>query len=154
MHIEPHLYSEILKVMPIPCVDIIAIDPDEKVLLLLRKNEPAAGQWWFPGGRVLFNEKRVDAAKRKFKEECGIIANQFEEIGTFDLFFNISPEVSIHSITTLFRVEIARGSKIKIDSQSEEACFFSPIDLDCNLSSFVYNGIVSCISSLDTEYKE
>jgi colanic acid biosynthesis protein WcaH len=155
MNIEPCLYREILKVMPIPCVDIIAIDADRNVLLLRRMNEPAVGQWWFPGGRVLFNEKRVDAAKRKLKEECGLVANKFEEVGTYDLFFNINAGVTIHSITTLFKVEIALGSSIQIDSQSDEARLFSSLELlDLNLSSFIYNGIMTCISGIDAANKK
>ncbi len=118
-------------------------------------NEPAAGQWWFPGGMVLFNEKRIDATKRKLKEECGLVVNQFEEVGIYDLFFNINAGVSIHSITTLFKVEIAPGSSIQIDSQSDQTCLFSSLELlDLNLSSFLYNGVMTCISGIGTANKK
>jgi ADP-ribose pyrophosphatase YjhB (NUDIX family) len=63
MNVEPRLFREILKAMPIPCVDIIALDLGKKALLLRRKNEPAAGQWWFPRGGVLFNEKSCRRGK-------------------------------------------------------------------------------------------
>lgn len=87
MQVSEGLYSQILQVMPIPCVDLLVVNHIGDILLLLRKNEPAAGQWWFPGGRVLFGERREDAAKRKLEEECSICATQFKEIGTYDQFF-------------------------------------------------------------------
>jgi ADP-ribose pyrophosphatase YjhB (NUDIX family) len=138
MFVAQELYSQILRVMPIPCVDLLVVDEDEKVLLLLRKNEPAAGQWWFPGGRVLFGERREEAAKRKLEEECGITATRFQEIGTFDLLFQINPDVCIHSITTLFKVRVVRGSKIRLDHQSDDARWLCSADwAKYELDSFV-----------------
>ena len=90
MWVSEELYSQILQVMPIPCVDLLVVNEAGKVLLLLRKNEPAAGQWWFPGGRILFGELRCESAKRKLEEECALFSTQIQEIGTFDLIFNIT----------------------------------------------------------------
>jgi 8-oxo-dGTP diphosphatase len=146
------LYSQILQAMPIPCVDLLVMDSAGNVLLLLRKNEPAAGQWWFPGGRVLFGEKREDAARRKLEKECGLVATQFEEVGTFDLFFNIAQDACVHSITTLFKVQVARESTIRLDNQSEEARWFTPCEwLEYELSPFIYNGISACISGVGSK---
>jgi 8-oxo-dGTP diphosphatase len=139
MFVAEELYSQILQVMPIPCVDLLISDNAGNVLLLLRKNEPAADQWWFPGGRVWFGEKREDAAKRKLKEECGLVATTFQEIGTFDLFFNIGQDVRVHSITTLFRAHIARDNEIQIDHQSLKARWLSPHEwLKNKLHPFIY----------------
>jgi len=126
MHIERTLYDKILQVMPIPCVDLLVFDKSGRVLLLLRKNEPAAGQWWFPGGRVLFGELRCDAAKRKLEEECGVFSTQFQEIGTFDVLFNVAPNESVHSITTLFKVLVENECTVRLDQQSCDACWLSP----------------------------
>jgi colanic acid biosynthesis protein WcaH len=142
MFVAEELYSQILRVMPIPCVDLLVTDDAGNVLLLLRKNEPAAGQWWFPGGRVLFGEKREDAARRKLEEECGLVAAQFEEIGTFDLFFDIGQNESVHSITTLFKVQVARESNIRLDHQSDAARWLTPDEwLECGLHPFIYKPI-------------
>ena len=125
MFIPEELYSQILQVMPIPCVDLLVVDGFGNVLLLLRKDEPAAGQWWFPGGRVLFGESREEAAKRKLMDECGLVATQFDEIGTHDLFFDIAHGVRLHSVTTVFMAKVARESNIQLDSQSLEAKWLS-----------------------------
>jgi colanic acid biosynthesis protein WcaH len=65
------LYRRILETMPIPCV-AIAIVAGGSVLLVMRKDPPARGQWWLPGGRVLKGEMMRDAALRKAHEEVGI----------------------------------------------------------------------------------
>ena len=123
MHIEQSLYDQILRMMPIPCVDVMVFDEADKVLLLKRKNEPALGQWWFPGGRVLFGETREEAARRKLLEECGLVATRLLELSTFELFFNIAPGALVHSITTLFKVQVGCESTVRVDCQSDEACW-------------------------------
>lgn len=138
MFVAEELYTQILQVMPIPCVDLLITDGAGNVLLLLRKNEPAAGQWWFPGGRVLFGEKREDAAKRKLEEECGLVATQFEEIGTFDLLLDTGQDACAHFITTLFKALLARESNIRLDHQSQEARWLTAHEwLECKLPTFV-----------------
>jgi ADP-ribose pyrophosphatase YjhB (NUDIX family) len=123
MYIEQALYDQILQVMPIPCVDILVVDKSDRVLLLRRKNEPAAGQWWFPGGRVLFGEKREDAARRKLKEECGLVSSEVSELGTFDIIFNDKAEKTVHSITSLFKFRVDKVGDLTLDKQSSDACW-------------------------------
>ncbi len=45
---------------------------ENRVLLVQRKNEPAAGQWAVPGGRVNRGETLKAAAERELFEETGI----------------------------------------------------------------------------------
>lgn len=124
MQIASDLYEQILGQMPIPCVDLLVLDDDDNVLMLLRRNEPAMGQWWFPGGRVLKLESRREAAERKLEEECGLRSSSWEELGTFDLLFPLPerPE-TVHSITTLFRTRVTGHHQFQIDSQSEQAAW-------------------------------
>ena len=83
--IPDDIYSLIVRSMPISCVDLLVEDQEGKVLLVKRAYEPAKGQWWFPGGRIHYQELRHKAAKRKLKEECGLIAEDFTEIGTYEV---------------------------------------------------------------------
>ena len=69
--ISRELYSQILEHMPIPAVDFVLVH-NHQVLLALRKDEPAKGQWWIPGGRVLKNETLETAVKRKALQEVGV----------------------------------------------------------------------------------
>ena len=138
MLIPEELYSQILQVLPIPCVDLLIVDDAGNVLLVRRKYEPAVGQWWFPGGRVLFGELRRDAAKRKLGEECGLSSAKFEELGTFDVFLDLPANRRAHSITTLFRVQTGCTPTIRLDHQSSDARWLSPQQwLKHRLHSFV-----------------
>jgi ADP-ribose pyrophosphatase YjhB (NUDIX family) len=150
MWISEALYSQILQVMPIPCVDLMVVDDAGKVLLLLRKNEPAADQWFFPGGRVQFGEQRRDAAKRKLEEECGLVSTQFQEIGTFDILFNDAPKPRIHSITTLFKVRVGSGHGVRLDHQSREACWLTAREwLERELHPFIRESLAEMLKCLN-----
>ena len=61
------LYDKIVKYMPIPSVEAIIVR-DGKLLFLRRKNSPAKGQWWFPGGRIRRGESIEEALLRDVKE--------------------------------------------------------------------------------------
>lgn len=151
MLVSEKMYSRILRVMPIPCVDLLVVDNAGGVLLLLRRNAPAAGQWWFPGGRVQFGEQRRDAAKRKLEEECGLSSTQFQEIGTFDLFFDIGTNKRAHSITTLFKVEVGPNRSIRLDHQSREASWLTPREwLGRELHPFVRSGLSAIVAGADS----
>jgi 8-oxo-dGTP pyrophosphatase MutT (NUDIX family) len=65
------LYNRILRTVPITCIDV-AIVANGAVLLVKRKDAPARGKWWVPGGRVYKGEMMKDAAIRKCREEVGI----------------------------------------------------------------------------------
>ena len=119
--IPDELYERILRSMPIPCVDALVVDSSDRVLLLQRKNEPARGEWWFPGGRVLHFESRTDAVTRKIREECGLTPQEVREVGTYEIFFH-----SVHSITTMFEVRASSDEPLTLDEQSSAAEWRTP----------------------------
>ena len=128
MNIPDTLYRQICGVMPIPCVDLLVTDPLGHVLLVERKNEPAAGQWWFPGGRVHLNETRQATALRKLKEECNLEPTAIKEIGTFDVILEAnSPGVANHGITTLFQMRVSE-TEVQLDNQSRASSWRLPFD--------------------------
>jgi colanic acid biosynthesis protein WcaH len=151
--IEDKLYEKILQVMPISCVDLLVMDEFGRILLLRRKNEPAAGQWWFPGGRVQFKETRTQAARRKLKEECGLESFHMEELGTDDALFEMPDDLnSRHCIATLFRALVRSGENIVLDQQSYDYDWRMPGEwLSDSLHFLVKRGIVIGTTSQDVE---
>lgn len=123
--IRPELYNIVLKSLPVPCVDLLVINAANEILLVKRKNAPAKGKWWLPGGRIFFAERRIDTAKRKLKEECGLEADDYKEITDFEFIFNAAGEQMLHSITTLYEVKVTEQNVI-IDDQSLEYSWKSP----------------------------
>lgn len=100
--IPQKLYFQILENVPIACVDI-AIVAQGAVLLVKRKDPPARGQWWVPGGRVLKGEMMKDTATRKAREEVGIECHVGPIIHTAETIFPDGPgDIPVHSINSCF----------------------------------------------------
>jgi len=140
--IEERLYQQIRQVMPIPCVDVLVTDENGRVLLLKRANRPAAGQWWFPGGRVHFLEKRMDAVSRKLKEECCLTMTHADSMGTFDMIFTEREgRTGHHGITTLFHTRVRR-TQVTLDRQSQQYAWRTIAEWKTEpLHPFVRNGL-------------
>jgi len=63
--------------MPIPITPLLTVDavikiPDEKIVLVKRKNPPFQGQFALPGGFVEVGETAEEACKREAFEETNI----------------------------------------------------------------------------------
>ncbi|MFB9686308.1 NUDIX hydrolase [Amycolatopsis plumensis] len=56
----------------IRCVGGIAFDPQGRLLLIRRRNDPGSGQWSLPGGRVEPGETDKEAVIRELSEETGL----------------------------------------------------------------------------------
>ena len=105
--IPAHIYTQILEHMPICAVDFVLLHQG-KVLLALRKDEPAKGQWWIPGGRVLKNETLIDAVKRKAKQEMGVDVEIIRKIDSYEVMFTEAPfpdvKTGVHYLAVCFLV--------------------------------------------------
>jgi len=123
--IPEKLYTEIIKVLPIVCVDIVIQNKDGEYLLVKRKNEPLKDEWWVVGGRINHCEGASDAVIRKLKEEIGLIAdiNKIQPIGYYeDRFDNNSFDIhcNYHTLSLVFKIKIHAVNEIKLDSQSSD----------------------------------
>ncbi|MEU4521135.1 NUDIX domain-containing protein [Amycolatopsis sp. NPDC024027] len=56
----------------IRCVGGVAFDPQGRLLLIRRLNNPGSGQWSLPGGRVEPGETDKEAVIRELSEETGL----------------------------------------------------------------------------------
>jgi 8-oxo-dGTP diphosphatase len=71
----------------VPCVGAIITDRAGRLLLIRRRNEPGAGLWSLPGGRVEPGETDQQAVVREVREEtslvvtCGALAGAVERPG-------------------------------------------------------------------------
>lgn len=140
--IDQELYQQFVRVMPLACVDLVVVDDQERVLLVKRANEPARGEWWFPGGRVHYLETRLNAAVRKLREECGLEAGEWVELGTYDVVAGHRDGSRSHGITTLYITRISEPNEVILDFQNSTAEWRSPQDwLTISLPDFIRQGI-------------
>jgi 8-oxo-dGTP diphosphatase len=56
----------------VPCVGAVITDQSGRLLLIRRRNEPGAGLWSLPGGRVEPGETDEQAVIREVREETGL----------------------------------------------------------------------------------
>src|SRR5271163_4247703 len=142
MRIPDPLYAEILRSMPIPCVDLLVTDPADRILMIRRVNPPAQGEWWFPGGRVLYRERRSEAARRKLREECGLVPDAVHELGTFDAIFEGDQGPGApHGISTVYHLNVTT-TDVRLDGQSTK---FSWRSLDRWLSDHRHPFVISVL---------
>jgi len=56
----------------------------EEVLMVRRANDPGAGRWSIPGGRLELGETTEQGARREVQEETGIVCEILGLIGVYD----------------------------------------------------------------------
>ena len=125
-YLNHKFYEKIHAYMPIVCVDIIIKNNLGEFLLVKRNEEPVKDKWWFVGGRVLRNERLIDAARRKVFEEAGLKMHSLEKIvGSYELFFSSDPfghKNGTHAITTCFSGNLleANNNEVELDCSHKE----------------------------------
>lgn len=65
-------FAEVIKNTPLIALDLIVRDAEGRALVGLRRNQPAKGYWFTPGGRIYKNERLDDAFRRISQQELGV----------------------------------------------------------------------------------
>lgn len=87
--LNDEVFRQVVAATPLVAIDLIVQDETGRFLLGLRRNRPAAGYWFVPGGRILKNETLSEAFKRLTSEELGfaaVLANA-QWFGPFEHFY-------------------------------------------------------------------
>jgi len=79
-------FLEVVIRAPLVSIDLIVRDDDGRVLLGLRRNAPARGYWFIPGGCIRKNETLDVAFGRIALDELGVTAQRADAhlLGVFD----------------------------------------------------------------------
>lgn len=74
MTMLPHnLYLQAIRDVPLICIDLLILNPARDAILLgRRKNRPAQGDWFVPGGRIRKGECQSIAFERIAQDELGM----------------------------------------------------------------------------------
>lgn len=62
---------------------VITREPEPKVLLIERGDEPFKGCWAFPGGFLNMDETAEQCAIRELEEETGLAINTIHQVGAY-----------------------------------------------------------------------
>lgn len=93
----------------------VVTDRHGRILLVLRANDPQAGRWSLPGGRVEPGETPRDAAAREVLEETGIVVKVGRELGILEVPFAPHAAYEIHD----FAAEIIAGEATAGDDAAD-----------------------------------
>lgn len=75
-HLPRDTWLEVVRNAPLVSMDLIVRDAQRRVLLGLRRNEPARGFWFVPGGTIRKNERLDAAFSRVAQDELGLQATR------------------------------------------------------------------------------
>jgi colanic acid biosynthesis protein WcaH len=124
-HIPDELYAAFLKRLPKVSVELF-LETQRGVLLLRRTNEPAAGEWFYPGTRLFKGESFQSAVKRLSQEELGIDVDLGPQLGTYPHFWDTGAfdEVqTTHTVNIVYRATTATPGDIELDDQHDAIRF-------------------------------
>ena len=79
---EQYCYKHPRPAVTADCI-VITREPESKVLLIQRGDEPFKGGWAFPGGFMNMDETTEQCAIRELKEETGLNVSEVHQIGAY-----------------------------------------------------------------------
>jgi colanic acid biosynthesis protein WcaH len=127
-------FAFIVKNTPLVSIDLLVKNEKNKILVGLRKNEPAKGFWFVPGGRILKNETIKEAFNRITKSELGeevsiensLFIGVFEHI--YETNFAQTPGFGTHYIVLAYKVKSPHSLKNLSKDQHNEYQWVSKKD--------------------------
>ncbi len=124
--IDNKQFLAIIDVTPLVSIDLILEDQQGRILLGKRRNRPAQGYWFVPGGRIRKNEKLADAIKRISLTELGteITLDDGQLLGAFDHIyddnFSGAEGINTHYVVLAYTIKQKDDFKIVTDDQHSE----------------------------------
>jgi len=122
--IPKDLYRQFVDLMPIVCVDIVAQDPvNNHVLLIRRDQNPLKDVMFFPGGRLLRGETFFGAAVRKLREETGLESTAVKVLTVVNTFFDAcewQTRAGTQTVNVLVHVAVKDSAKVALNQLHTE----------------------------------
>lgn len=96
-------FLDIIRHTPLVSIDLIIRNAQDQILLGLRRNRPAQGYWFVPGGRIHKDETLAQAQARISRVETGAELTGGQLIGVFEHLYEDNtfeaPGVGTHYVT-------------------------------------------------------
>ncbi|WOD18540.1 GDP-mannose mannosyl hydrolase [Paraburkholderia kirstenboschensis] len=129
-------FLDVVRLTPLVAIDLIVSDAEGRILIGHRRNRPARGTWFVPGGRILKDEKLDAAFARIVDAELGIAklsrsSARFE--GVFEHHYNdnfaAEPGVSTHYIVLAYALSLGNTQQIGRPDQHSDYLWLTPAEL-------------------------
>ncbi len=128
--LSPELFHTVVASTPLVSIDLIIRNKAGDVLLGLRKNRPAQGYWFVPGGRIRKDESFHKAFYRLVQDElgCSMSIDQARFLGPYQHFYRDSifgENVSTHYVVLAYMLEIALDINLLPVQQHQDYRWFT-----------------------------
>lgn len=128
-------WLEVVERAPLVSIDLIVQDPEDRVLLGWRNNEPARGTWFVPGGVVRKNERLDQAFSRIAKSELALnlqrgqarFAGVFEHL--YESNFAEAAGVTTHYIVLAHAIRVNHLPRHPADTQHRKLLMLTTAEL-------------------------
>ncbi|WP_144144740.1 GDP-mannose mannosyl hydrolase [Paraburkholderia sp. BCC1884] len=129
-------FLDVVRLTPLVAIDLIVSDAQGRVLIGHRRNRPARGTWFVPGGRILKDETLDAAFARIADAELGIAklarsAARFEGVFEHHYTDNFAgePDVSTHYIVLAYAITSGTTAALGRPDQHSDYLWLTPAEL-------------------------
>jgi colanic acid biosynthesis protein WcaH len=133
IYLEPDIFKTVVQHTPLVSIDLIVRNGAGDVLLGKRRNRPAQGVWFVPGGRVGKDETLNAAFLRLTEVELGqaVQREAASFVGVFEHFYDDNfhgTDFSTHYVVLAYQLSLPHNGPFPED-QHEAYAWFSPAAL-------------------------
>jgi colanic acid biosynthesis protein WcaH len=127
-------FLDVVRLTPLVSIDLIVTDAHGRVLVGERRNRPARGTWFVPGGRVQKDETLDAAFTRIVEDELGISGMERSAARFYGIFehrypddnFAGEPGVSTHYIVLAYALTLTGTAPIGRFAQHSRYAWLAP----------------------------
>lgn len=119
-------FLKLIEIAPLISIDFIIENEKKEVLLGLRKNAPAKGYYFVPGGRIRKNESFESAIRRISFNELGyeIALCDLTPVGVYEQFYDENffnkENVKTHYVALVYKLNFPFKEPLSKDEQHEK----------------------------------
>jgi colanic acid biosynthesis protein WcaH len=128
-------FACVVRYAPLPSIDLIIRDPDSRVLVGLRTNEPAKNYYFVPGGVIRKDESIELGFARILRSETGCNATLSEArfLGVFQHIYSTNrfgdPSYGTHYVVLAYELQLDNRPAIVLDAQHSMSKWMTEAEL-------------------------
>ncbi|TBU88136.1 GDP-mannose mannosyl hydrolase [Phytopseudomonas dryadis] len=118
MFLPADTFQSVVASTPLVSIDLLVRNAQGELLLGERRNRPAQGSWFAPGGRILKNETLDAAFERLTSDELGQTFHRAEAalLGVYEHFYEDSvfgERPDTHYVVIAYAIDLAAGQGLQ-----------------------------------------
>jgi colanic acid biosynthesis protein WcaH len=129
-------FLDVVRLTPLVSIDLIVSDAHGRILVGRRRNRPARGTWFVPGGRILKDETLDSAFARIADAELGVenLTRSAARLdGVFEHHYSDNfanePDVSTHYVVLAYALPLPGTAPLGRPDQHSDYLWLSPTEL-------------------------